>query len=133
MSLDEMRPPDGRDVEITRLLRETYRAPADDGYWESLEQRFVARVRDAGARASGVASGVAADAGEWWQAFSGWVRAGLVAAGIAMVAAGMAMMRTRAAEARVAYEEVLETPAPLTAPVPGDPERDATLQYVISH
>ena len=118
MTIDP-RVPDDRDPDVTRLLRAAYEQPADPTYWEELEQRILARV-------------TAAPSAEWWEAFAGWTRAGLLAAGIAAAVATAAMFQTRAAEVRVAYEAVVETP-PVLSGVPatrasGVSDRDATLR-----
>lgn len=132
MSRDNMLPFGRRDDELTRLLREEYRAPSDPAYWSTLEQRVLARVI---ARPAGDAlASPAAD--EWWQPFAGWVRGGLIAACAAVLTAAAALAYTRSAEARLAYESVLETPLPLPTQVatttPGLSAREATLRYVIA-
>ena len=118
--------PIGPDARTTDALRARYAAPADAGYWNVLERRVMARVTGEG--------------GEWWLAFGGWVRAGLVAAGLTALVAGAALWQTRTAEARVAYEAVIAEPA--TAAEMAGPawtarraatEREATLRYLISH
>ena len=123
----DARVPDDRDPDVTRLLRAVYEPPADSAYWEGLERRILARVATAGA----------APAAEWWDAFAGWTRAGLVAASLAAAAAVAAMIQTRAAEARVAYEAVVETPPVLPGPralrTLGVSEREATFRYVTAY
>jgi hypothetical protein len=129
------RPPnasgDGRDPRITNLLRAAYRAPDDPAYWGALEARIVARVLGADARPT-----------EWWDAFAGWTRAGLLAAGVVAAIALAAAFETRAEEARVAYEAVVEAPPLLagqravraaSARLPRADAREATLRYVIAH
>ena len=117
------RVPDDRDPDVTRLLRAAYQPPADSTYWEALERRILARVTAAGA----------APAAEWWEAFAGWTRAGLVAAGLAGVVTAAAMFQTRAAAVRVAYEAVVETPPLLsgaqTIRTAGVADHGATLRY----
>jgi hypothetical protein len=117
------RGPDGPDEHTTHALREHYAAPRESGYWEALERRVMARV--------------AGDAGEWWLVFGGWIRAGIVAAGLAALVGGAALWQARTAEARVAYEAVIADPA-TSAEMAGTPrraatEREATLRYLISH
>ena len=119
----------GHNDPLRAALRDIYAPPADAAYWHGLEARVLARVRHG-----------ASDGNEWWQLLGGWARAGVVAAGLAATAAGATLMQTRAAEARVAYEAVVEsTPSlPLTAVARGEGEapadgREATLRYVISH
>jgi hypothetical protein len=121
-------PHDGDDDALGALLRDAYAPPADPAYWASLEARVMARVRESGDATQ-----------EWWQLLGTWARAGAVAAGITAVAAAAALFQLRAADARAAYEAVVEgTPAPTltavarTAGAPAD-GREATLRYVISH
>ena len=122
MSYEPRIGPSGRDDEVTRFLRERYAAPADPSYWEGLESRIVARLL--------------AEGDVWWAPYARWTRAGLVAAGLAAVLAGLALARSREAEARLAYETVVETPRALPAQIAtGTGElspREATLRYVIT-
>jgi hypothetical protein len=119
----DARVPDGRDPDVTRLLRAAYEPPADPAYWEGLERRILARVTAAGA----------APAAEWWEAFAGWTRAGLIAASLAAAVTTAAMFQTRAAAVRVAYEAVVESPPLIsgaqTMRTVGVSERDPTLRY----
>jgi hypothetical protein len=118
---------------LDAALRELYASPTDPAYWPGLEGRVLARIRQSRDDAWP----------EWYQLFGGWTGpralAGVLAAGIAALAAASALVQSRAAEASVAYEEVVEaTPAPAIAAVArstgvaGD-GREATLRYVISH
>ena len=121
--MDDLRiGPTGREDELTRALRAEYARPEERGYWEALEARIMARIDREG------------DA--WWQPFGDWVRVGLVAAAVAVVAAGLALVRSRDAEARVAYQQVVDTPRELSAQIAtettGLPDREATLRYVIA-
>ena len=113
-----------RDDEVTQLLRALVAPPTDPAYWAGLEARVMARVRGA------------APGGDWEDALTDWARAGLVAAGLALLAAGAALAHSRGAEARMAYEAVVTpTQAPL-APVArasGSAGREETLYYLISH
>jgi len=124
MTIDP-RLPDDRDPEATELLREAYRAPTDPTYWAGLERRIMARV----------AGG--APPAEWWEAFAGWTRAGLIAAGIAAAAALAAMLQTRAAESRIAYEAVVEAspvlPGARVMRTAGVSERESTLRYLTAY
>jgi hypothetical protein len=115
--------PDQGDERVTAALRARFAAPAGPEYWEALERRIMARVTS--------------ESGEWWGVFGSWVQAGLVAAGLAALVAGAALWQTRTAEARVAYEAVIDMPA-AAAELAGTPnraqtEREATLRYLISH
>ena len=114
-----------RDPRVTRLLREEYRAPSDPAYWDGLESRILAYVRATPPAAA-----------EWWEAFAGWTRVGLVAAAVAVAVALSALLRTRDVEARVAYEAVVEQPPATLASArlgrtAGAPEREADFRYVI--
>jgi len=85
-----------RDDDLTRELRAIYAAPADPAWWAGLEQRIAARL-DA-----------AAGADEWWTVPERWLRAGLLAAGIAVIIAGALVWRAQAQVARMAYETVVD-------------------------
>lgn len=87
-----------RDDEVTNHLRAIYAAPSAPGYWESLEQRIVARL-DRGI-----------DEGRWWAISERTYRLGLLVAGLTLIVSGSVYLRSRAVEARMAYESVIETP-----------------------
>ncbi|MGI9076635.1 MAG: hypothetical protein ACR2G6_04770 [Gemmatimonadaceae bacterium] len=114
--------PEGRDDDLTRCLRPIYARPSDAAYWAALEARIMARIAE--------------DVEGWWTPFRGWVRLGLVAAGIAAVAAGTAAVRSHNAQIGLVYSTVVDTPPSLTAQIAtqtGDrSSREATLQYLIS-
>ncbi len=116
--------PDGRDDDLTRGLRQLYAAPADEGYWRSLAERIMARV----------ANELELEA--WWQPLAAWARIGVIAAGIALAMASVALSRSRADEARIAYETIIETPR--TAPLQLATEdarssgREVTLRLLIA-
>ena len=120
MTLEPRIGPHGREDDLTRALRRLYAAPADEAYWRTLEGRVMARVLEE----------------EWWEPLAAWVRVGVVAAGLALAAATLTLIRSHRAEARIAYQTVIETPlaAPLqTATETGTAsEREAMLRYVIS-
>ena len=116
--------PDGRDDDLTRALRQIYAAPAEEGYWSTLAQRIMSHIAGA------------VDAESWWSPLADWARVGIVAAAAAVIVAGLALTKSREAEARLAYDTIIETPR--TAPLQIATEhgsgsvRDATLRYVIS-
>jgi hypothetical protein len=85
------------DDEVVRGLRSLYAAPAGDAYWNELEARIMARVAD-------VELG-------WWTELDRWVRPALAAAAVLLLAAGVAMFRARQAEADIAAENMLSSPA----------------------
>jgi hypothetical protein len=82
-----------RDDELTRELRAIYAAPTDAAWWAGLEQRVLARID-------------AVD--EWWTVPERWLRAGLVAAGIAVIVAGALIMRAQTQVTQMAYETVVD-------------------------
>ncbi|HEY9516056.1 MAG TPA: hypothetical protein VIQ74_10300 [Gemmatimonadaceae bacterium] len=124
MTLDSRIGPDGREDDLTRALRRLYAAPIDEAYWSGLAQRIMARVA---AEAEGEG---------WWQPFARLARVGVLAAGVALAIAVVALTRYRAAETRVAYETIIETPrtASLQMAIERDAstDREATLRYVIA-
>jgi hypothetical protein len=98
------------DATLTRALRAEYAAPRDEAYWDSLEARVMAAVRQGAGR---VAERAAAPL-EWWQALAGWGRPGLVAAGIILFLTGVVSSRvSRGADAADAdsFRDLLGTPA----------------------
>lgn len=114
--------PDGRDDDVTRALRRLYAPPASEAYWQALARRIMARI--------------AADGDAWWQPLAHWAGAGLVAAAVALLVAGIALRQSRDAEARLAYQTIIETPRSAPLQIATDrgasPDRDAMLRYVIS-
>ena len=114
--------PDGRDDDVTRALRVAYAAPRDPSYWDTLEAKIMARIR-------GESEG-------WWQPLSGWGPIGLIAAGLALAVAGLTITRVHQAEARLAYQMVIESPRTLSPELAiaseGAPAREATLRFVVS-
>ena len=85
------------DDEIARGLRALYAAPSGDAYWNELESRVMARVSD-------VELG-------WWTELDRWVRPALAAAAVLLVAAGAAVFRAHQAEADIAADNMLSSPA----------------------
>ncbi|GAC1686823.1 MAG: hypothetical protein NVS9B3_05280 [Gemmatimonadaceae bacterium] len=113
------------DARVARLLRSWY-APPGDAYWETLEEKILTSLAQA-----------RQEERAWALSLEPWVRAGLVAAGIAIAAASLVALGTRASESHMAYEAVVVTPASYAAAVAtagrGAIGREATLEYVISH
>ena len=110
------------DDEVQRALRARYAAPADS-YWTGLEPRILERIRAESVR-------------EWWSYFPGWVRYGLAAAAAAILVAGVASWQTRAAQERMAYRELIDSPTEVpilseTMPPP-QREREQTLRYLLT-
>jgi hypothetical protein len=120
---------DGRepgDDEVQGALRALYAPPADESYWAALERRIIARVGGEAAR-------------EWWSYIPAWSRIGLAAAAAALLVASVAVWQSRTAQARLAYESLIETPEDipvLSDAVNTEPSartREATLRYLIAH
>ncbi len=96
----------GADPSLTALLRATYAAPKDDGYWASFEQRVMARLQDA------------PQVVQWWTSFSEWRTAGLIAATLALLLAGGTIARDQSRQsaarqlaAGAAYDAVFNAAA----------------------
>ncbi len=113
-----------RDEDLTAALRTLYAPPSGDQYWDHLEQRIMARIEEN-------------DAGQWWNAFEGWKKAGLVAATLLITLVGLTLMHFRSIQPELAFER-LETPAPLETPdiytqggINGP--REGKFGYVIRH
>ena len=109
-----------RDDELTRELRAIYAPPLDAAYWELLEQRILGRI----------------ESGDWWSVPEKWLRAGLIAAGIAVIVAGSLLLRTQTQVSRMAFDSVMD-------PVAADAfevarrdrltEEQATLRFLTGH
>lgn len=95
----------GDDPALTSLLRATYAAPTEAGYWAGFEQRIMAQVSDTQLLQSEYAAPSDATywAGleqrvmtrlrettpvAWWAVFSEWRQAGMVAAAAVILVAG---------------------------------------------
>lgn len=106
------------DPTVTRALRDEYAPPADPAYWNGLEARVLAAVRQSAGRVAGRAAAPL----EWWQALAGWGRPGLVAAAAVLFLTGVVTARaTRATDAApgASFRELLGLPA---VAVPADPD-----------
>jgi len=89
-----------RDDDLTVALAELYAAPHEDGYWTALEQRIMAYITGA------------EGADEWWTVSERWMRAGLAAAGVAVLLAGGLLLRTQTQASRMAsYETAIDSAA----------------------
>jgi hypothetical protein len=112
------------DDRVTRALRSLYAPPASAAYWDELEIEIMARVVGAPGKAP------------WWTAFAGWVPIGVAAAGLAALLAELAMRSARTAEARIAYEAIVQT-SPLVPDhaLVASPatEREATFRYLVTY
>ena len=123
--MEEMRGPAlVRDDEVTNHLRAILAPPAEPTYWDSLEQRIMARIDSA------------RDDGRWWVLSPRAYQIGLLAASLTLIVAGSVYLRSRAVEARMAYESVIETPGvdtPIFARRGPLDERRATLRAATGH
>lgn len=112
------------DDELTRELRAIVAPPTDAAYWDSLEQRIMARVERG------------RQEGAWWVLSERAYQLGLMAAGLTLILAASVFLRERALERRMAYENVIVAPTgtPQTFARRGlVPDRQATLRAVTDH
>ena len=111
---------DGRDDdEVTRLLREHYRAPANRDYWDGLEARVLRAIHEADGRGG--------------LDFAPWMRWAVGAAAVLAAVAGAVEWRAREADARMAYEAVLGSEQPIARVMSSDrPTREVTLRDLIT-
>ena len=124
---------DGLDEQLIAAMRRVYAAPADDGYWRSLESRIVSRLAaDAGGSHDNV----------WYSVLAHWAAPGLAAAALLLAVAGALWTRLDQAERRTTYEEftqpMIADAMPgavqlLDLPRDGSARREATLTYMLSH
>ena len=107
------------DDEVVRGLRSLYAAPGGDTYWNELEARIMARVSD-------VELG-------WWTELDRWARPAMAAAAVLLLAAGTAMFRAHQAEADIAADNMLSSPAvPVSTAIrPGlQDDREARIRFL---
>ena len=114
---------------VRLALRSVYAPPGDEGYWEGLEARVLARVR--GARAG---------ADDWTHVLVGWARLGIAAAATAALVAGLTLLQLRREAEREqarAFAAVMDDPSSVPAVAAtgaeGSRAREATLRYLITH
>ena len=129
----ELHSDDQLDEKTFAAMRTLYAAPADAGYWNSLESRIVARIRpDNGALRDH----------SWYGVLAHWATPGLAAAALLLAVAGAVWTRLDQAEQRTTYEgftqPMIADAMPgaaqlLDAPRDGSSQREATLTYVLSH
>jgi hypothetical protein len=129
----ELHSDDQLDEKTIAAMRTLYAAPADAGYWDSLESRIVARVRSD--------DGDSRDTG-WYGVLAHWAAPGLAAAALLLAVAGAVWTRLDQAELRTTYEGFTQPMVAdampgaaqlLDAPRDGSSRREATLTYVLSH
>lgn len=114
------------DVRLASEVRRMYLPPAqgDESYWSSLEQRIMARVVDPAFLSS-------LDSPRWWNVLEGWSRAGLLAAGIAVIVSAALIQNQSVDDDSVVYESVASMPA-LEALAPAVDQNDAVISYVLA-
>jgi hypothetical protein len=100
MTMEQHGPELVRDDDLTRELAAICAPPRDAAYWSALEQRILASVA------------ALESTDEWWSVPEKWLRAGLVAAGIAVILAGSLLLRTQPQASRMAsYENAVDSAA----------------------
>jgi hypothetical protein len=114
------------DDELTSHLRAIVAPPADDAYWNGLEQRIMARLERG------------REENRWWALSARAYQFGLMAAGLTLIVAASVFLRERALERRMAYETVIESPSGQPQQVWArrglvPPDRQATLRAVTDH
>jgi len=116
MSIEHRIGPEGRDDDVTRELRRLYAAPADDAYWQGLQERILASL----------AGRPAVTADGWWVALERWSRIGALAA----------LWRAREVREQAALQAMMlhpNTPSAQIAAVAGrSPDNDAVLRDVLT-
>jgi hypothetical protein len=130
----DLRLDDEGDAKITEMLRDVYAPPAGGAYWDALETRIMAYIKEHEA--------VVAIPVNWWSDLASWAGPGLAAAALLFVAAGVMWSRQKDEDLRTTYEAVSEPLASdvlpgavqvVTAPRDGSSQREATFRYVLSH
>jgi hypothetical protein len=105
MAKDLQFPDPTPDRELAAALAPLLTPPTDTpAYWDGLEVRILAHIQSAPA---------------WWIPSPTTLRAGMAAAGLAVLALGALALQTRQTEARLALRAVTETPLEVAAPIPG--------------
>lgn len=122
------------DARMTAMLRDVYAPPAEGAYWDGLQSRILAYVREHEAAAVIPVN--------WWSDLASWAGPGLAAAALLFAAAGVIWSRQKDEDLRTSYEAVTEPLASdflpgavqvVTAPHDGSSQREATFRYVLSH
>lgn len=85
---------------VLDAARRIYAAPADPGYWTSLEAKVMARL-----------SAASAAPARWWQVLSGWTQGGIIAAAVALAMVGALLLHAHREDMQTAYDAILH-PAP---------------------
>jgi hypothetical protein len=131
----DLRLDDEGDAKITEMLRDVYAPPAGGAYWDALETRIMAYIKEHGGAVVSIPV-------NWWSDLATWAGPGLAAAALLFVAAGLMWSRQKDEDLRTTYEAVTEPLASdvlpgavqvVTAPRDGSSQREATFRYVLSH
>jgi hypothetical protein len=106
---NELRFPDqSPDREVVDALQPLLTPPTDNAaYWDGLQHRIMARIASVGTPAS------------WWSISPTMAKAGLIAAGLAVLILGALVQQTREIEARMAVQSVTETEMEVARILPG--------------
>jgi hypothetical protein len=106
---NELRFPDpARDRDLAADLEPLLTPPMDTpAYWAGLHGRIMARVSQVAGPAA------------WWNISPTVARAGMLAAGLALLALGALALQAREIEARMAFQSVTEIPLEVARIIPG--------------
>jgi hypothetical protein len=112
MSRELRFPDDNIDPLIADALEPLLTPPSDDSaYWDGLHRRVMARISSVGTPST------------WWAVSPAMARAGLIAAGLALLALGALAVQTSENETRMAYQAVTETELEVARIIPGVDEQ----------
>jgi hypothetical protein len=106
---NELRFPDpSPDREVVDAMQPLLTPPMDNAaYWDGLHRRIMARIATVGTPQT------------WWSISPAMARAGLIAAGLALLILGALVQQTREIEARMAVQAVMETEMEVARIIPG--------------
>lgn len=125
------------DAAALSAVRRIYLPPSvangDTTYWLSLEQRIMSRLASAG-------NTEVVDPQRWHSVLEDWSRAGLIAAGIALVVSAALLQNQRTEESSAIYEYISLTAVPesmvssldLNTQPQLSVQRDAVISYVLA-
>jgi anti-sigma-K factor RskA len=121
MTMERRIGPNGRDDEVTRMLRRIYAPPGGEAFWEALERRILARVS-------------ANEEDIWWRQLSRWRRGLAVAWAAAIVMAGLVAQHSNHQRSIAAFREIESSrvaPVQVASETEREASRDVTLRYVM--
>jgi hypothetical protein len=121
MTMERRIGPNGRDDEVTRMLRRIYGPPGGEAFWEALERRILARVS-------------ANEEDIWWRQLSRWRRGLAVAGAAAIVMAGLVAQHSNHQRSIAAFREIESSrvaPVQVASETEREASRDVTLRYVM--